>query len=1172
MKGKLCIISLLSMALALPLFAQQNGATVTGHVYDPSGAPVAGARITAKWMATGAVSTAESDPTGLYQLSFLNPGQYEFTVEKQGFRQFVQGGVTLLVAQKAVMDFKLLLGSVTQSVNVTANAPLLQAESGEQSWTIDSQRLTAIPIRNLNTIESTWFAPGVTLTGSVTKLRPFDTSGSQQEDINGGMSGQGGQKGQEGQATTSGNLVLVDGVSANTHAVGVGFNAISDTVQEVNLQTTMYDAQYGWSTGGVVDTITRGATNQWHGDVYEYFQDTPLNANYWQNNRVGIPRIPWHMNFYGGSVGAPIKKNKWFLFFAYQEIKQVQPDPFVNSVPTAAMRAGDFSHVLTSTGQPQTIYDPLTTPASCASTACARTAFQGNVIPTTRINPVAKAVLALIPLPNAPGNPVTGLGNLVNTGSSRKFLDNFPEFSGRIDYNLSEKTRAFFRYSWNALAETRGYHYSTSSSLNTAETSTNSPFTRANDDFTFQVNHAFNPTTVLEFRTGMDRFLSTSGSDISNGFNVSSLGFSPAFVSEAAKYFPEFLWSGYNGAGSSPEGVTPADFTYSNELVLAKTYNQHNLKFGFQNMEVGENTEQPGFDAGQFSFNGTFTTANPLAPSSATGNAMADFLLGYPSSGLIQVLSAPALMEHLWSVFGQDDIHASRKLTLNVGLRWDYLGPLSDRFNALTRGFCFTCASPLQIPGMNLQGGLEYAGAGGNARGIFNPQYRNFGPRFAFAYQVRPNTVIRGGYGMIYAQAMDNPGAAPGFSQTTNMVSSVQEGIPFNTLTNPFPTGILRPVGSGQGLATGIGQSIVFADPNMNIPRTEQYSLNVQHQFGANWMASVAYVGSQISRLPVTMNVNYLPLSALNLGSSVLTHSVANPFLAASSVTADAPYLSLLSGTYLAAPTAQEQQLLVPYPQYPVNGVTEQFVPVGKSKFNSLQLDLEKRMGAGLDFDANFTWEKTMQAMAYLNPTDPAPAWTISPYDVPMQVKLSGVWNLPFGPGRRFGRGASPLLSRLLGGWFTSGLFAWQAGVPMPFPLGVAPTGNSESTPNQSINRWFNTCTLLANGSTTDCLANEQPAWVIRQPFQLMTWSPYLNRIREPEIGDLELAVGKDTSIKERYTLKFRADFINATNTTQWSFDGPDTTATDGTFGAFANYTNPSNDMRVIMLSLRFEF
>lgn len=1180
MERKFFGIILFLLLLPLPLAAQQVGATVTGHVYDPSGAPIVAAKITARATATGAIYNSESNSTGLYQLPFLNPGQYEFMVEKQGFKQFVQSGVTLAAAQKATMDFKLQLGSVTQSVSVNANAALLQTESGQQSWTINPQRLSAVPIRGLNTIITTWFAPGVTLSGSVQKVRPFDTSGSQQENINGGISGQGSPPfGTQGQATTSGNLVLVDGVAANTHAVGVGFNAISDTVEEVNLQSTLYDAQYGWSTGGVINTITRSGANTWHGDAYEYMQDTPLNANYWQNNRVGVSRIPWHMNFYGGSVGGPLKHNKWFLFFAYQEIKQVQPDPFVTTVPTAAQRSGDFSQTLNSKGAIQTLYNPLTT--VCASGSCTRQVFTGNIIPSGDINPIAKSVLALIPLPNTQGNPVTGIGNLVSTGNSRKFLDNFPEFSGRIDYNVSEKTHAFFRYSWNSLAETRSYHYSTISKLNIAETSGNSPFSRSNDDFTLQLTHTFNPTTVLQFRTGMDRFLSTSGSDISDGFSVASLGFSTVYAGEAGKYFPKFNWTpDYEGAGSSPEGVTPADFTYTNELVVDKTYNQHNIKFGFQNMEIGENTEQPGYNAGNFTFDNSFTTANPLAPTSTSGNEIADFLLGYPTSGYIQIQSAPALMEHLYSIFGQDDIHVSRKLTLNAGLRWDYLGPLSDRFNALTRGFCTNCASPLQVPGMNIQGGLEFAGAHGNSRGIYNSDYTNFGPRLAFAYQVNPSTVVRGGYGMIYAQAMDNPGAAPGFTQTTNMVASVQEGIPNPgiSLANPFPTGILKPVGSSDGMATGLGQSITFADPNMNIPRTQQYSLSVQHQFSMNWLASATYVGNRISRLPLNQQLNYLPISALNLGAAALTQSVANPFLAAFSVPANAPYLSLINGTFLAAKTVQQQQLFVPYPQFAMSenpssgGVLEEFVPIGKSEFNSLQLDMEKRMSHGLDFDANFTWSKTMQAMAFINPTDPAPAWTISPYDVPAQFKLSGLWDLPFGPGRRFGEGSGPLLSRLIGGWNAAALFRWQDGVPMPTPVGVAPTGNPESIPNQSIQQWFNTCTLLPDGTTTNCQNNEKPAWATTKPFQLQTWSPYISQLRNPEIGDLELSVGKTTQIKERYTLKFRADLINATNTTQWSFKGPQLTATSSVFGSFANYTNPSNDMRVIMLSLRFQF
>jgi Carboxypeptidase regulatory-like domain/TonB dependent receptor-like, beta-barrel len=1167
----LWIISVL-LLLPLPLVAQRNSAAVTGHVYDPSGAPIPGATITAKQTATGTTSKTTSNAIGLYQFPFLIPGNYEFTVSKQGFDQYIQKGITLSVEQRATLDFKLKIGQVTQTVQVTANAPLLETTSGENSWTISSERVAAIPVRNLNTIMSTWFAPGVTVTSGARNLRPFDTSGSQHEGIAGGLSESGGSGGQPGEAGGSANLVLVDGVSANTHAVGVGYNPISDTVQEVHVQSTMYDAQYGWTTGGVINTITKGGTNTWHGHAYEYVQNTLLNAATWQENFTGVPKGAWHQNYYGGSVGGPILKNKLLFFFAYQKIKQVQPDYFSSSVPTPAEKNGDFSDVRNSGGTLQTIYDPLTT--TCSGGTCIRTAFQGNLIPSGRMNSVATAVLGYIPDPPAnAGDPNTHLTNWFPTPRQRKFIDDFPEYDGRLDYNISDKTHMFFRYGWNSLAETRSYKYSFNGEpYNLAETSSNSPFGRQNDDFTLQVTHTFNPTTVLQVRTGLDRFRSISGSSISAGFDVTSLNFSPTFIGQASRWFPKFNWSDYEGAGANPLGISPSDLTISNEVVLAKIYNQHNMKFGFQNMEVGENVEQPGYSAGNFSFNGSFTTANPLALSSATGNSIADFLLGYPSSGFIQVSSAPALMMHLWSAFAQDDIHVSSRLTLTAGVRWAYQGPLTDRFNALTRGFCETCASPIQVPGMNLQGGLQFAGVGSTPRGITNPRHGNIAPRFSFAYRFGSNMVVRGGYGIIYAQAWQNPGAAPGFSQTTNLLTPVQEGIPATITTDPFPNGILTPVGSSGGLATAIGQGIHFTDPDTNIPRIQQYSLSVQRQLGQNWLASVTYVGSYMTRLPVSRNLNYLPLPALALGASTLTSTVPNPLYQAQFQPQNAPYLDLLNGTYLNASTVKFQQLLVPYPQFPINGVTENFIPIGKNKYNGLWMDMEKRMSHGLDFDVNFVWSKTMQDVTFLNPTDPAPSWFLSPYDAPEQIKFSGVWQLPFGPGREFANGTNPFVSRIVGGWSVSGVSRWQAGFPIPFPRGVAPTGNSVKTSDQSLRRWFNTCTQLANGSTTNCLSGEQPAWVILNPFQLMEWSPYLPNLRGPSSFQTDISAAKDTTIKERYRLQFRADFTNAFNHPDWAYTSVNNVATSGTFGQYAPFNNQSNNPRVIMLSLQLFF
>lgn len=1165
------IISAL-LLLPLPLIAQRNSAAVTGHVYDPSGAPVPRATITAKQTSTGTTSNTTSNATGLYQFPFLIPGNYEFTVSKQGFGRYVQKGITLSVEQRATLDFKLKIGQVTQTVQVTANAPLLETASGENSWTISSTRVAAIPVRNLNTIMSTWFAPGVTVTSGARNLRPFDTSGSQREGIGGGLSGADGFGDQPGQAGGSGNLVLVDGVSANTHAYGVGYNAISDTVQEVHVQSTMYDAQYGWTSGGVINTITKGGTNSYHGHAYEYVQNTMLNAATWQENFNHQPKGDWHQNYFGGSVGGPIVKNKLLFFFAYQKILQVQPDYFSTSVPTPAEKNGDFSDVRNSGGTLQTIYDPLTT--DCSSGPCVRQAFVGNIIPSNRLSPVAKAVLGYIPDPPAgAGDPNTHLNNWFPTPKQRKFIDDFPQYDGRLDYNVSDNTHMFFRYGWNSLAESRSYRYSfLGEPYNLAETSSNSPFGRQNDDFTLQVTHTFNPTTVLQVRTGLDRFKSINGSSISEGFAVSSLNFSPTFVAQADKWFPVFNWADYEGAGASPAGINPSDLTVTNEVVLAKTLNNHNMKFGFQNMEVGENTERPGYSAGNFSFNGYFTTADPRSPSSASGNSIADFLLGYPSAGYIQRASAPALMMHLWSVFAQDDIHVTSRLTLTAGLQWAYQGPLTDRFNALTRGFCEACPSPINVPGMNLHGGLEFVGVGDNPRGITNPHYGNIGPRFSFAYRFGNNMVVRGGYGMIYAQAWQNPGAAPGFDQSTNILAPVQEGIPATNLTNPFPNGILTPVGSSGGLATAIGQGISFTDPNTNLPRIQQYSLSIQRQLGQNFLASATYVGNYMTRLPVSRDLNYLPLSALALGASALNGSASNPLYQAQFQPENAPYLHILNGTYLNARNVKLEQLLVPYPQFPVDKVTENFVPIGKTKYNGLWLDMQKRMSHGLDFDVNFSWSKTMQDVNFLNPTDPEPSWFISAYDAPEQLKFSGVWQLPFGPGRDFATGTNPVMSRIVGGWSVSGVSRWQAGFPIPFPRGVAPTGGSVFAQDQSLNHWFNTCTVLANGSSTNCPNGETPAWRSLRSFQLIQWSPYLPNLRGPASFQTDISLAKDTTIKEEYRLQFRADFTNAFNHPDWAYTGVNNVATSGTFGQYAPHNNQSNNPRVIMMSLQLYF
>src|SRR5262249_4764376 len=252
----------------------------------------------------------------------------------------------------------------------------------------------------------------------------------------------------------------------------------------------------------------------------------------------------------------------------------------------------------------------------------------------------------------------------------------------------------------------------------------------------------------------------------------------------------------------------------------------------------------PGYWAGNFTFDQTFTGQNPIAIQPSSGNSIASFLMGTPQSGFIDVNTQPALQQRSWSVFVQDDIRVTSRLKLNVGLRWDYLAPITDRFNALSRGFDFTSASPLKAPGLDLKGGLLFAGNGGS-RGIFKSDWNNFNPRVGFAYNLASKTVLRGGYGLIYAGSYDDPGPAPGFSQGTAMVTFIQTGVPQNTLTNPFPSGILKPVGSALGLSTYLGQGFSFPNPDRVIPWAHQFSFEVQRELPAQFLISAAYVGSR---------------------------------------------------------------------------------------------------------------------------------------------------------------------------------------------------------------------------------------------------------------------------------------------------------------------------------------
>jgi hypothetical protein len=1138
-----CIAALFVLCSSLA-FSQEFRATLTGRISDPAGAAVPGAEVTVKNAQTGDVTNTKSNDDGNYQVLFLTPGSYVVTVEKAGFKKAIREGVTLDVAAHGVVDVAMTVGDVTQSVTVSANTETLETQTADRGLTIDNSRVLNVPLMGRNPFAAAWSAPGVIQNAATQRLRPFDIAGSSSMAIGGGR--------------PSTNEVLVDGVTSLLEATSVSYVPTAEAVSEFRVQATNFDAQYGWTLGGVVNMVTKNGTNEFHGSVFEFFQNTHLNANTFNSNLTGTRRQSSHINTFGGDIGGPVIKNRLFLSYTFEDIRQVIPDPFSTSVPTALQRQGNFSqtyYARDSSGNPivQTIYDPFSNPSS-------RTSFPGNIIPTSRQDAVSLKVLSYVPAGSVAGDPLTGLNNLTNNGSTRKFTDFFPENTVRGDYSLSQSTRFFIRYSRNALQEERSFHYSTNSTLNPADTGNNNPFTRENHNATVQFTKTLGPTTVLDLRAGLERFKSESGANQGEGVGPSTLGFSPTFVSQAANWFPKFNWVNYEGAGAQPTYTSPVAQTVSFQAGLFKTIGKVNTKFGYEFRLIRGYSQSPGFNAGNFTFDQTFTGANPTAIQPSSGNALASFLLGTPQSGYIQVASEPARQEKLSSIYFQNDIRLTEKLKINLGLRWDYLGPMTDRFNQLPRGFASTTLNPISPAGFPVYGGVLFTGVNGNPRGIFDQSWGNLGPRLGAAYQLDQHTVLRGGYALIYGQTWNDPGNAPGFTQTTNMVTSIQTGVPANTLDNPFPNGILQPAGSSQGLLTALGQTYTFADPAGGAPPyVQQFSVEVQRELARDFLVSAAYVGSRSSRLQVSQQLNALSVGNLALGTAALSANVPNPFA------------GLLPGTSLNGATVQQQQLLVPYPEFLINGITENYRPIGKSSYNSAQFVVTKRLSYGLSFSVAYTISKQIDQTNFANPQDTRLERVVAAWDTPQNLQINFMYQLPFGTGKPWGANLAKPVRYAVSGWEVTTLTRLQQGMPMNFPSGAAATGVNPALSNPSYARWFNTCTQLANGTLQNCQPNEAVAWTIRQPNTLQLWSSRLSSVRLPGIHNVDISVMKHNHIGERFDLLFRTDFINAFNSPQF-FSGPITTVTSGNFGRISGAMDQSNLPRFIQFSLKLQF
>ncbi|MBV8829258.1 MAG: TonB-dependent receptor [Acidobacteriaceae bacterium] len=1135
--------------LTAPFLRAQNTAQITGTITDPSGAVVGSASVVVVNESTGIESTAKSNASGIYSVPLLQPGSYRIKIQAPGFRTIQRSGVTLVVAQTALLDFKLELGTSSQSIAVTDTAPLLDASSSAIGGVVTPEKVEDLPMLGRNSNALMTLVPGVRATRATT-VNPVLESHYQFFSINGSRPNQS-------------QFMLDGGNNTNLTFNGPEYSPQVEEVQEFRIQTSNFSAEYANSGGGVINVASKSGTNQFHGSLFEYFRNDVLSANDFFSNQSGKPRPMLRYNQFGGTIGGPIIKNRTFFFFAYEGLREEVPTVVVTSVPTALQRTGDFSQTLASNGQLVQIYDPTTTrPDPLHAGAYIRTPFAGNVIPASRLDPVAQKMTSYYPAPNSAGNPYTQLNNYFFSGPSTRYTDNF---SGRVDHQISDNTMLTARFSRADLSNWTNPATFGSSNIASPGYVTkpqHHPYALG------RLTKTFSPTLFGEFVFSWARWYYESFG-LSNGFDPTKLGFPSSLAANSlALGFPSVSPGEMSGLGGYYNEHDVSD-RYEGKANISKILGKHTLKFGGM-YGMGKYTTRV-FDnsTGSYTFTTAFTQGpNPFVSSPNAGFGFASFLLGAMATGTQNVTDINGdYHAPYYGAYIQDDYKVTSRLTLNLGLRWEFESP---RIEAQNRVSNFNYTGTATLPnGVPVKGGLLFPGVGGISRDNWNPNWKNFAPRFGFAYELNNATILRGGYGIFYSNSWGNGrnnNAMPqlGFVCSTPSPATLDNGLtPYATLSNPYPSGFCTATGNSAGLLTNLGQTLYVLDRNAPQPYVQTWNFDVQRSLPGDTVVEAAYSGSRGVHLMGILEWDQLNPAYLPLGSK-LNSSVPNPF-----------YGVITQGS-LAASTITLGQSLLPYPQF--LGVSDRNANYGESSYNALLVRAERRLSKGFSILVAYTLSKEIDDLVPSVNGFPGESFAggalqnyynlhneraLSSWDTPQTLVISYAYELPFGVGKPFLNGGG-LLDKFVGGWQLNGNTTFQSGPPLQIT-----GGNSSGTLAGTQRPNWNGQNPTLSGSVTDRLLRyfNTSDFSFNAPFTFGNAPRLMPDLRGPGINNFDISIFKNTHVTERFQLQFRAESFNAFNRVQFGI--PNTNINSTAFGVISSQQNTP---RNIQLGLRLLF
>ena len=1164
MKALILITGLLCVSPCLR--AQNSWAAISGQVTDETRAGIPSAKVCA--FVPGSTERIEtvSGIGGSYSLSFLPPGLYTVEVSAIGFKNFTKTNVVVNAADTVQVPVILEVGEMSEKVTIDAESEALQTSTASRSQRFSSYSVKELPTIGRQAYNLISLSPGVLFTqeqfgsNGFSGLRNWDNNG--QYVINGGRNG-------TNQFLLNGAPISLTGTWQLSPSV--------EAMEEIRVMTNTYDAEYGRTGGGTVNVTLRSGGNAWHGSAYEYLHNAVFDANSSENNSIGASRGKHITHEFGGTAGGAVRKDVDFLFFSFDGFREIAPYPVVSDTPPADLRDG--KHFSTYGIK---VYDPLTTRAcrpgidTPQGTACfstyIRSPFPRNQIPESRLSPIGQKILSLYPLPNAPGLTQ----NYIASGNSGRYA--YVQPIGRWDHNFGEKDRLYALFTYQHSTEIQsdnGFPAPADTGYLGSE--------RTDQNYVAEWTHVVSPATVLDVRASFGRFTalfpesSCFGCLTAADLGITNFPYAPTVTQNAAPHIDV----------SNATSIIGNTFTWNTENQIdvsagvTQIRGRHTLHYGFEFAYAGMGQAGPGRANGEFDFTGQWTQQYAFRSRGVLdGNGVADLLLGLPYSGYVDYNSTYYRTWPYYAGYVQDTWKVHPKLTLTLGLRYDVQIPWVERFNRSNQGFDLTSVNPLSsqilsnwnqikaaydaqnplYPYPNapaaILGGRTFVNS--SNRRPYDTDWTDLQPRVGVAWNFTPKTVFRAGAGIFYRTATQL-NSTDGFSQQTSYTRSLDGGVtpaaqsvdgPYS-LANPFPNGIISPSGSSLGLLTNAGNVITFDGRQRPIPRTYEYSAGFQRELPWKLFLDASYAGSVTVHDSFPYQLDSVNADQFAKGTSnpfYLNRQLPNPFYGILPANSD-----LGSGTSTSA-----FNLLRPYPTF--NGILQTTMPWGRYRYDSLQVQLEKRVldseTAGvISFLFAYTYSKSFAADHRLNDWNLAekPIHELSNIDKPQNIAFAGTWDLPVGWGRRWLNGVPRVVGAFTNGWALDWIFTYSSGYPVQEPNAIFTCGSYAAPDGQTRTQWFN---------------NSAKCYQSYPLYTLRTNPDVFPNIRTPAAPQLNLSIEKTFWLGEKCTLQFRGEAYNLANTPV--FPGPDTNYKDVRFGQLP--LEQSNFPRYVQIAAKFVF